>query len=71
VGTLFLNNLAGTPIFPQKGAGMHQKKGADAPLLSEKGVSAKFAMPKLAIEISFGIIMVNTAKIPTGNNQKY
>jgi hypothetical protein len=49
-GTPFLKKLAGTPIFLKKGAMMHQK-GADAPLLSEKGVSAKFTIPKCTTQV--------------------
>jgi hypothetical protein len=69
-GALFLNNLAGTPIFLKKGLGCI-KKGTNAPLLSEKGVLTKFTIPTLPTEFSFGIGMVNIRKIPTGNNQKY
>ena len=69
-GTPFLNNLVGPPIFLKKGARMHQK-GGQCPLLSEKGVPAKFTVPKLPTKFSFGISMVNTRKIPTDTNQKY
>ncbi len=47
------------------------KKGANALLLSEKGVSTKFTIPKSPTEFSFGIGTVNTGKIPTDTNQKY
>jgi hypothetical protein len=70
-GTPFLNNLAGTPIFLKKGLGCF-KKVADAPLLSENGVPAKFTIPKLPTKFSFGISMVKTGKyqpIPTKNTE--
>ncbi len=57
-------------LFLKKGLGCIEK-GANAPLLSEKGVSAKFTKPKLPTEFSFGIGMVNTGNIPTNTDQKY
>jgi hypothetical protein len=47
------------------------EKGVNAPLLSKKGVHAKFTIPKLPTKFSFGISMVNTGKMPTNTNQKY
>jgi hypothetical protein len=69
-GTPFLNNLVGTPYSSKRGLGCI-KKGANAPLLSEKGVPTKFTIPKLPTKFPFGICMVNTRKIPTDTNQKY
>jgi hypothetical protein len=47
------------------------EKGANAPLLSEKGVPTKFTIPKLPTKFFFGIGMVNTVKILTNTSQKY
>jgi hypothetical protein len=69
-GTPFLKQFGGNSYSPKRRLGCI-KKGADAPLLSEKGVPTKFTTPKLPTEFFFGIGMVNTRKIPTDTNQKY
>jgi hypothetical protein len=42
------------------------KKGANAPFLREKGFPPKKIYQNVPTKISFGIGMVNTKKIPTG-----
>jgi hypothetical protein len=47
VGTPFFEQFGGNSYIPQKGGHGCIKKGACAPLLSEKGVPYKFTIPKL------------------------
>ncbi len=69
MGNPFLNSLVVTPFFLKEGAGWI-KKGANAPPFERKRVRAKSSKPKCIYQVSFGIGMVNTGKIPTDTNTK-